>query len=1604
MTRYFPGGDGVDLGWIFQGPYLRHHEKSYLGGDNLSGSYSESSSESRCVSRRRLVWGVSIGLFIIFISIICVVIYLADLRDYKTRYYTSTGSMKIVQPYSPELADKKSPAYKSLASQFCSQMGQVFAENNFQAKSYRLCEITSMRPGSIIISFIIYFDTTYELTNTGLMSTIHSSLREVNSQHVFGDFVVDRTAITLSTTLSVYEDDPLPPLESSTETFIPPTTTATTSVMETTSTIETTTSIIETTTSTMKSTTSPMETTTPTMEKTSTTSTTKPTTSPMETTTSAMETTTPTMKTTTAYMETTSTTPAMEKTSTTSTTKPTTTPMETTTSAMETTTTTMKTTTSAMETTSTTPAMEKTSTTSTTKPTTSPMETTTSAMETTTPTMKTTTSAMETTSTTSAMEKTSTTSMMKPTISPMETTTTAMETTSTTSALEKTSTTSTMKPTTSPMETTTPPMETTITPTMKPTSSAIETTTSAMKTTSTTVIPSTVSTSPISSTTPETTTTKQLTSTTTAYLFHADVLFPSITVLAGSNTSLECNIYVNSIWDTVTLHQDSVNGSLLLAVYSSNGTATYPVENKFVNVTFERNSDGIRVFLIITLQAASSCPSLLHFTCGITMADTFRSSFTNTSALSITAPVYNVTLDMDTVYYAGQRLELTCRTITDLEYGDVFLEVRNQNSNASRETALRSMYASTRKEDCSVNFEWTYRSNFSLDPSLNGSIITCLASNKLLQQTSSDSKKILVITTETTTTTEPFTSSTTTLPFHADVLFPSMTVLAGSNASLECNIYVNNSWDKVTLHQNTVNGSLLVAVYSSNGTRSFPGGSNFLNVAFDTPSDGIRVLLNISLHAASSCPSLLQFTCGITMADTLKSSFTNTSSLSITAPVHNVTLDMDTVYYAGQRLELTCRTITDLEYGDVFLEVRTQNFNASRETALRSMYSSTRKEDCSVDFEWTYRSNFSLVPSLNGSIITCLASNKLLQETFTDSKTVLILTTDVSFEQYSVSGTVGQSVTVKCQTSIPDSVLDSLVILKTSNSTNVTVASYSNGNVTNPSGTSVSFQDGVLTMEFLSLQCYDEGQYLCVVHSGNSEVTSPLPLTLQPTVIAGHIPVSLVLNVDIVENTFRHTSIHSCSGEIGYPDADGLLSLTFTDSSKGKTVTYNEKNITESMKVKGESSVYSYSVTLAEDFQILVLEDRKVRSNCSTVHTVRFYLRVSRAWNMGMFRCEVVTNKGLAQSSVKAEQFYVISGDACDQSNTNTNQSVVFIDHEIQDNCNTYIQCGKDGPYGSKCNSPSYCAYIGKAYCDDCSRATCSEKASTTNMPTSTTESTPVSEYMSCNSTSVYEGESALISCFLFTSSFTSLNLSREESAIGSVVSNGTELVSPAYQGKFDVLYTSSSPRVDITIHSMSCFDQATYTVKMYLGTGNVTSTTFRVIMKVKPGNPKLTLHPDLLEGQNDESHYCTGEVGRPPGNLEIQIKRSSDSDFTRYRPPNQKTTLSMVNSENCSSVTKLTFSVDLTSDRWTNVTVRCVVSGLASSNHTLGPQHSSSEYIVSSIPSDFCTNKTGDYYDYHPQGCPFYVRCVDGRPYGQVCAAQSLCMNPKIGTCLSIT
>lgn len=135
------------------------------------------------------------------------------------------------------------------------------------------------------------------------------------------------------------------------------------------------------------------------------------------------------------------------------------------------------------------------------------------------------------------------------------------------------------------------------------------------------------------------------------------------------------------------------------------------------------------------------------------------------------------------------------------------------------------------------------------------------------------------------------------------------------------------------------------------------------------------------------------------------------------------------------------------------------------------------------------------------------------------------------------------------------------------------------------------------------------------------------------------------LNIDIVEYNYRHTSEHSCFGEIGYPEANGYLSLTATHPTSGEIVVYNEEIVTDAMKVKASvdsSNIYNYGVPLADDFGILVREDRKVQENCSTIHKLRFFLNVSREWSRGSIRCEIRTKEERIPTSVKEERFYAI--------------------------------------------------------------------------------------------------------------------------------------------------------------------------------------------------------------------------------------------------------------------------------------------------------------------------------------------------------------------------
>lgn len=103
---------------------------------------------------------------------------------------------------------------------------------------------------------------------------------------------------------------------------------------------------------------------------------------------------------------------------------------------------------------------------------------------------------------------------------------------------------------------------------------------------------------------------------------------------------------------------------------------------------------------------------------------------------------------------------------------------------------------------------------------------------------------------------------------------------------------------------------------------------------------------------------------------------------------------------------------------------------------------------------------------------------------------------------------------------------------------------------------------------------------------------------------------------------------------------------------------------------------------------------------------------------------------------------------------------------------------------------------------------------------------------LDCNSSYVYEGESAKIGCKLNTTSFFSINLTSLNSTIASILADGSVIVYSEYQGKLTAILSLASLRLSITLSSVTCSDSDTYTAKMYLRSGNVPFTTFKVVMK----------------------------------------------------------------------------------------------------------------------------------------------------------------------------
>lgn len=120
----------------------------------------------------------------------------------------------------------------------------------------------------------------------------------------------------------------------------------------------------------------------------------------------------------------------------------------------------------------------------------------------------------------------------------------------------------------------------------------------------------------------------------------SDVKFPSKNILAREDTTLECVITVTDQWEKVTINQETETDFVFLAEFYNNGSVFSQVTTEFLSVVFKQDNETIETIIHINIQNSSSCPSLLHFGCGIIMVDAFKSVITKTSILSITGKLF----------------------------------------------------------------------------------------------------------------------------------------------------------------------------------------------------------------------------------------------------------------------------------------------------------------------------------------------------------------------------------------------------------------------------------------------------------------------------------------------------------------------------------------------------------------------------------------------------------------------------------------------------------------------------------------------------------------------------------------------------------------------------------------------------------------------------------------------------------------------------------------------------------------------------------------------------------------------------------------------------
>ncbi|XP_071163007.1 serine-rich adhesin for platelets-like isoform X2 [Mytilus edulis] len=527
----------------------------------------------------------------------------------------------------------------------------------------------------------------------------------------------------------------------------------------------------------------------------------------------------------------------------------------------------------------------------------------------------------------------------------------------------------------------------------------------------------------------------------------------------------------------------------------------------------------------------------------------------------------------------------------------------------------------------------------------------------------------------------------------------------------------------------------------------------------------------------------------------------------------------------------------------------------------------------------------------------------------------------------------------------------------------------SNGNVNDlnlDDGITVNYVDQLVTISILNASCSSGDFYGVIVENMNGNVDGKA----EGKLIVGSSPTNdaiLKLHPDQIAGlgTYRSHHPHICEANIGYPGGDIKIEIL----KQGET-----------------------------EFQVLdvvIKETENTDSACSITQKFSFGIIFTNNMEEATLRCRVKSNLFPDEPLIYSnnETVSLIPNDFCDGTNDGFNPHIT--------NCHSYIQCVGNVEYGKPCQSNLCFGIYQTSGCDYCYSAICPSEITTASTP-ETTVPVPSIDVSCSESTVLINTGPGVIVCSFNATSFAMMNVTFRTSlglnpTIIAVIQGNGNVESTNNTDIYVVTYSSFT--VTISVLNVTCAHEGYFGVIIDSGSDLKGKSEGKLTTLALPIGPlDIILHPDQIvdipSPRTYNLHTCSGQVGSPVGEIEVEILFDGSNDFQTFVPSHTALT---PNTENCMVTQVFKFFIAYTSSMY-NATIRCK---LTNKEFPDVPAIYSKNETLALVPYDFCNinyNGTNSYPN-PLDPCNKYMNCIEKIPYGKACPLGT-CFNPDPGFC----